>query len=370
MPKFYVKIDEGIEGPYESHLLRYLPGFNEETLVSSDDLRSSDWQKASVIPEIRPHLRFSNETLPPSAFSQRPPASPPAVKMSPLPAEPPVLEKTVEWGSLAANASPPPAAPEVPPAPPAVPAPTDQELLDVINQFSGQLKSPEPPVTKPAPAAPDVLSMVPPVQEKFIPKRAKAKRWLPWAAGAFVLILAALGFMAFKLGMLERWRGLFGPLLGLEAPAPVVEVPPLAPIEPTPPPVETAPPVEEPPKPLPPKKKPEAKKPSKPVKKAAKPAPKKAAPVRPPPEAKEEPLQMQKYVLPGVPAPKVQEDKKKEKPAEEAPAAVESKPPSDEDVDFAKEKKKAIKEEKKRKKEQEEDYFEFQWIGADPGEKK
>jgi len=44
--KYWIKTEQVVEGPYESGLLRYLPGFKEDTLVSPDEIPEEIWTKA------------------------------------------------------------------------------------------------------------------------------------------------------------------------------------------------------------------------------------------------------------------------------------------------------------------------------------
>ncbi len=357
MAKFYAKIDEAVEGPFEPHLLRYLPGFSEETLVSPEDLSAEDWIQALHVPEIRPHIQLTQVMMPPSAFAPR------AAETVPAPASAaPQSESTVRMT-------------EAPPLPPA-PIP-DHELLDVMEQISGQLPAANPVIPNFIPPdisasvsaesqalASDVSTLVPPQQEKFIPKRAKRKKWVWVAALLALLTAAALGYMAFKMGMLDAWLN--------PAPAPVVEVPPPPPPEPV---------IQE--NPVEPPKPPEAKKPAKKAPKPPsikeKPKAKKTPPPPPAPKpVKEAPLKNQKYMMPGVPSPKVQEKSKEAeaaKPAEQAEPAPDAAPAKkddeyDRELKKAKAREDAEKKKAKKKTADDEDYFDFQWIGADPGEKR
>lgn len=369
MAKFYAKIDEAVEGPFEPHLLRYLPGFSEETLVSPEDLSAEDWVQALNVPEIRPHIRLTQVMMPPSAFAPRPAESPPSPALAA-----PQSESTVRMTEM----PPMPAAAATSSPPALIP---DQELLDVMEQFSGQVSASGPAGAR-APKAdpvipnfvppdisvpsqePDVSTFVPPQQEKFVPKRAKRQKWV-WVAAVLALIVAAaLGYMAFKMGMLDAWLS--------PAPAPVVEVPPPPPLEPV---IQEKPP--EPPKP-PEAKKPAKKAPKPPITKE-KPKAKKTPPPPPAPKpVKEAPLKNQKYMMPGVPSPKVQEKSKETeaaKPAEQAAPAPDAAPPKgddeyDRELKKAKAREDAEKKKARKKTADDEDYFDFQWIGADPGEKR
>ncbi len=355
MPKFYAKIDEAVEGPFEPRLLRYLPGFNEETLVSPEDLNSQDWTQAHHVPEIRPHLHLTPELLPPSAFAPR--AAAPNVSAPPVsPAESTQrLSDPAVYPPMQAKAAP------------------DQELLDVMEQFSGQI----PAASAQKPAAPadiptfnppdlgaaDVSTLVPPMQEKFIPKKAVKSRKTLWILLAIAVVSAALGYLAWTMGLLDAW---------LNPAAPPVQVaPPLEPV---------ALPIAE--KPVEPPKPPEAKKPAKKAKKAVTPPP----PAPKPKPVRQDPLKMQKYMMPGVPSPKMEEKSKtpevpkpeaeEAKPADEAGRDAAKPSPEKPDDEYERELKKAKKKEAAEKKKpkpksaNDEDYFDFQWIGADPGEKR
>ncbi len=355
MVKFYVMIEEGVEGPFEPYLLKYLSGFNEETLVSPDDLNAADWSRALNVPEIRPYLNLSQELLPPMAF---PPNPNQTVRFIEVPSS----ERLIRDDKKPVN--------------------TDQELLEIMERFPDQLAPVEVPQASQSaagatatttaavssPSVNDVSTLMPPAQEKFIPKRPKKSKWLMASLFSLLLVMGAIGYMAFKMGMLEKWKDLAGSFLNSAPPAPVIEVPPPVPAV-TLPPVEVKP--TEPTKPVIANKseKKADKKVSKKIKIAPKPQAKKENPAPPPKPVKEEPLKNQKFMMPGVPSPKMQEKPKQvEKPSVDA----ETQKLDDEyEMELKKARTQEESETKKKKKKpaNEEDYFEFQWIGADPGEK-
>jgi len=58
MSKYWTKINDSVEGPYEQHVLQYLDGFSQETLVSLDDPNLTEiWIKAAEIKNLNTPIK-------------------------------------------------------------------------------------------------------------------------------------------------------------------------------------------------------------------------------------------------------------------------------------------------------------------------
>ena len=75
--RYWTKIEEAVEGPFEESNLKYVDGFTAETLVSPDDPGAGDsWSKASDIGELK-------RVLFPAPEPQTEPQAAPALEIQP-----------------------------------------------------------------------------------------------------------------------------------------------------------------------------------------------------------------------------------------------------------------------------------------------
>ena len=53
MSRFWARINQGVEGPFDASILKYLEGFSPDTLVSGDDSAGDVWAKAGDVEELK-----------------------------------------------------------------------------------------------------------------------------------------------------------------------------------------------------------------------------------------------------------------------------------------------------------------------------
>src|SRR5438552_1140863 len=84
MSKFWVKIDEAVEGPFHANTIKFIEGFTPDSLVSPDDPNLPEaWSKAGEVEEIK---RFLHPI----------PAEKPALKIEPEPSNLQTIEELWE----------------------------------------------------------------------------------------------------------------------------------------------------------------------------------------------------------------------------------------------------------------------------------
>ncbi len=300
--KYWAKIDDGVEGPYDPQVLRFLDGFSPEILVSPDDGDGTEkWTRVIEVAELQSLLNTRTQKGPVPKVIQVPPPPPPPKLETPLPE--PSSDKTVEIK------------PEKPKEE-FVSASEMLDLMDKISQELGQQKKavPEAPVQIPAKIEPEIQAAAeivptPELTETTI----KIDLRKPAIALVLVLIIGVLTAWGIKSGKLKVWKEAVMTMIHPKKPeiqeaVPTIPSPETAKPAPLKPIRESAPHAE---KKVPVKAKVAAL--PRPAVKKVEPAVAVPEPVAPPKPAVEETpkmspeeekeLQSQKFYLPGVPSP-------------------------------------------------------------------
>lgn len=358
MGKYWAKIEEAVEGPFEGVYLKFLDGFNANTLVSPDEPECGDtWTKAQDLEELREVL-----FPPPKPPEEKKPeieAATPTVLVEPerqpegatLP-HPEKLEEEI-YQDNAQTVETPQAVPEnelveeVPeetrvPQEPETKAPntfpfaedspdslltsdpsSQAELLEVMEKFSqhfGKKAEKETPIEDPLGIIHLNGEFHSPSHSRTEEVRAAKSALVKRLKKAVVILsvmalLLGIGYMATKTQTFNHLKEYVKSKFSEDKKPPVKEE------------VKEPPEVKPPVKKVKKKPKPRVRKPRKAVSKP-KPKPK---PVATAPAPKPEDLKNQKYLLPGVPSPnvttKIEEGKQEEgeKKTEDKPSKEESK---------------------------------------------
>lgn len=162
MPRYWLKIDEAVEGPYESEMLKFIKGFSEDTLVSPDQTEAEEvWLKACEVTELKrifniPETAQTPPAPPEASSAEFTPEQPPAIsepapekvpellkEQEPVPTPPPPLPPTILEEVILEK--PAPASTELPNLASEKPSPIslESELLDVMQKLSEEIKKEE-----------------------------------------------------------------------------------------------------------------------------------------------------------------------------------------------------------------------------------
>ncbi|MCB4757579.1 MAG: hypothetical protein LHV69_11225, partial [Elusimicrobia bacterium] len=116
MGRYWVKIDESVEGPYEIHVLKFINGFQEETLVSPEEEQNEEiWIKANEVSEIKSlfQIREQPPLITPSDLSGPDTTPSPILKDETVPPSVPESHPHNELNKIPASTKPPSSIPDV-----------------------------------------------------------------------------------------------------------------------------------------------------------------------------------------------------------------------------------------------------------------
>ena len=281
MSRYWIKTDEVVEGPYEAGLLKFLPGFREDSLVSPDEVPEEIWTKAAETRGLQSLFQGSRFLIdiPQPGVEQSPPFFVPDLEESPTAAEDLKEPQAPSLDSEPEKATP-------------LPDPRS-DLLEVMEKISLEILETE---------------------GKSLPSRKKSGRVKQILVASGCLVLAAVGFWV--------WHRIMDKFQKREVAHLIQEKPDFAlhPAEnkhlgnvlPIPVRISVKP----------------AKSQSKSVSKPKLQAKNGSKPPRKSPEEAEEELKSQKYILPGVPSPNIKSANIKKEPVENEKKAEVTSPKS------------------------------------------
>lgn len=196
MGSYWIKIEESVEGPYETHTLKFIEGFTPETLVSPETSEAEEtWMKASEVPELREILGIQAEPIAKTlSGTEASPELPPAISkeipekeswpekvileepktQSPQPESPAVQDEIKKNPPEIQISEPLPSPLQKIDAPPL----SDSDILEVMEKISEELKKEEKKeavLVSAVPAVPIPKEIAEPEFRTFTPRSKKLK---------------------------------------------------------------------------------------------------------------------------------------------------------------------------------------------------
>ena len=308
--KYWCKIDDGVEGPYEPQALRFIDGFTPDILVSPDTPDAEEtWTRVSDVAELQALLNLSPKPGPaPIVIDAAPPVTEQTLEMT-VPASETLPE---DWGFETTQEIQTTVEPHAPtptpfeatmemtanPVEPKEEFVSSTDMLDLMEKISQELEQKKSEPEKQIPVPEPVAAPAPAPRAEHKPKRNFRK---PALIAASLLVAAGLTFLAVKTGKPKIWFDMIASKFHKKeapAPAPVADAP-AEPVNPMP-----APGVAQR------KRNPAVKRDDPVVAVAVMPEPELEPEPEPEPIAQRTPegekeLATQKFYLPGVPSPKL-----------------------------------------------------------------